>query len=163
MVQRLTSQPAQPLTPATRAAAPVPTSTPTLARDSFQSSSSPDLEESDTLGQVVNQIQTKAQKDLTTVKQVIKQDHGQGADAPPSVTRSPYTGGAPALKPDEMDPAVVKNNLILRGLYGLPDRLQGLTRGYQLVTRVAGPVGALAFWTADAITQRYLKNPGPLV
>jgi gluconate 2-dehydrogenase alpha chain len=24
-------------------------------------------------------------------------------------------------------------------------------------------VGALAFWTADAITQRYLKNPGPLV
>jgi len=24
-------------------------------------------------------------------------------------------------------------------------------------------VGALAFWTADAITQRYLKNPGPLM
>ena len=24
-------------------------------------------------------------------------------------------------------------------------------------------VGALAFWTADAITRRYLKNPGPLV
>jgi gluconate 2-dehydrogenase alpha chain len=26
-----------------------------------------------------------------------------------------------------------------------------------------GPVGALAYWTADAITQRYVKNPGPLV
>jgi gluconate 2-dehydrogenase alpha chain len=26
-----------------------------------------------------------------------------------------------------------------------------------------GPVGALAYWTADAITQHYLKNPGPLV
>jgi gluconate 2-dehydrogenase alpha chain len=26
-----------------------------------------------------------------------------------------------------------------------------------------GPVGALAYWTADAIKQRYLKNPGPLV
>ena len=25
-----------------------------------------------------------------------------------------------------------------------------------------GPVGALAYWTADAI-KRYLKNPGPLV
>jgi gluconate 2-dehydrogenase alpha chain len=26
-----------------------------------------------------------------------------------------------------------------------------------------GPVGALAYWTADAIKSRYLKNPGPLV
>ena len=26
-----------------------------------------------------------------------------------------------------------------------------------------GPVGALAYWTADAIKKRYLKNPGPLV
>ena len=26
-----------------------------------------------------------------------------------------------------------------------------------------GPVGALAYWTADAIKNRYLKNPGPLV
>ena len=26
-----------------------------------------------------------------------------------------------------------------------------------------GPVGALAYWAADAITTRYLKNPGPLV
>ena len=24
-------------------------------------------------------------------------------------------------------------------------------------------VGALAYWTADAIRNRYLKNPGPLV
>ena len=26
-----------------------------------------------------------------------------------------------------------------------------------------GPVGALAYWTADAIKNRYLKNSGPLV
>jgi gluconate 2-dehydrogenase alpha chain len=26
-----------------------------------------------------------------------------------------------------------------------------------------GPVGALSYWTADAIKNRYLKNPGPLV
>jgi gluconate 2-dehydrogenase alpha chain len=26
-----------------------------------------------------------------------------------------------------------------------------------------GPVGALAYWTADAIKTRYMKNPGPLV
>jgi gluconate 2-dehydrogenase alpha chain len=26
-----------------------------------------------------------------------------------------------------------------------------------------GPVGALAYWTADAIKKRYVKNPGMLV
>jgi gluconate 2-dehydrogenase alpha chain len=26
-----------------------------------------------------------------------------------------------------------------------------------------GPVGALAYWTADAIKNRYVKNPAPLV
>jgi gluconate 2-dehydrogenase alpha chain len=26
-----------------------------------------------------------------------------------------------------------------------------------------GPVGALAYWTADAITKTYMKKPGPLV
>ena len=26
-----------------------------------------------------------------------------------------------------------------------------------------GPVGALAYWMADAIKNRYVKNPGPLV
>ena len=26
-----------------------------------------------------------------------------------------------------------------------------------------GPVGTLAYWTADAIKNRYVKNPGPLV
>ncbi len=26
-----------------------------------------------------------------------------------------------------------------------------------------GPVGALAYWTADAIAHRYRQNPGPLV
>jgi gluconate 2-dehydrogenase alpha chain len=26
-----------------------------------------------------------------------------------------------------------------------------------------GPVGALAYWTVDAIKNRYMKNPGPLV
>jgi gluconate 2-dehydrogenase alpha chain len=26
-----------------------------------------------------------------------------------------------------------------------------------------GPVGAMAYWAADAIREKYLKNPGPLV
>jgi gluconate 2-dehydrogenase alpha chain len=26
-----------------------------------------------------------------------------------------------------------------------------------------GPVGALTYWLVDAIKNRYLKNPGPLV
>ena len=26
-----------------------------------------------------------------------------------------------------------------------------------------GPVGALAYWSAEAITTKYLKSPGPLV
>jgi gluconate 2-dehydrogenase alpha chain len=26
-----------------------------------------------------------------------------------------------------------------------------------------GPLGALAYWSANAITTRYLKNPGPLM
>jgi gluconate 2-dehydrogenase alpha chain len=26
-----------------------------------------------------------------------------------------------------------------------------------------GPVGALAYWAADAIREKYLKNPGPLI
>jgi len=26
-----------------------------------------------------------------------------------------------------------------------------------------GPVGALAYWAADALKNRYMKNPGPLV
>jgi gluconate 2-dehydrogenase alpha chain len=26
-----------------------------------------------------------------------------------------------------------------------------------------GPVGALAFWAADAIRNKYLRNPGPLI
>jgi gluconate 2-dehydrogenase alpha chain len=29
--------------------------------------------------------------------------------------------------------------------------------------RKAGPVGALAYWMADAIKNRYVKNPAPLV
>jgi gluconate 2-dehydrogenase alpha chain len=26
-----------------------------------------------------------------------------------------------------------------------------------------GPLGALAYWSANAITTQYLKNPGPLL
>ena len=33
----------------------------------------------------------------------------------------------------------------------------------QLGYNPTGPVGALAYWTADAIKNRYMKNPGPLV
>ncbi len=33
----------------------------------------------------------------------------------------------------------------------------------QRVVQPDRPVGALAYWTADAIKNRYVKNPGPLV
>jgi gluconate 2-dehydrogenase gamma chain len=36
-------------------------------------------------------------------------------------------------------------------------------KGERLSYNPTGPVGALAYWTADAIKNRYVKNPGPLV
>ena len=33
----------------------------------------------------------------------------------------------------------------------------------QVAYNPTGPVGALAYWAADAIRERYLKHPGPLV
>lgn len=76
--------------------------------------------------------------------------------APTEVKRPPYTGGAPALKPDQMDEALVKNNLILRLLYGVRHRAPWALRGYQSITKVIGPLGAwLNFgynaWTAKNI------------
>ena len=41
------------------------------------------------------------------------------------------------------------------------DRRRLLQAG--LAAAFAGPVGALAYWAADAIRNKYLKNPGPLV
>ncbi len=34
---------------------------------------------------------------------------------------------------------------------------------HNAVYNPTGPVGALAYWTAEAIKNKYLKNPGPLV
>jgi len=64
-------------------------------------------------------------------------------DAPPGVSRPVYTGGAPALRPDQMDQAVIDGNLILKTLYSLPQKFQFLTKGYMGLTRVAGPAGAI--------------------
>ncbi len=61
---------------------------------------------------------------------------------PPEVQRPIYTGGAPALKPDQMDQAVIKNNLVLRGLYALEDKAPWLLKAYRGITRVVGPIGA---------------------
>ena len=35
--------------------------------------------------------------------------------------------------------------------------------GQNAVYNPTGPVGALAYWTADAIKNRYMKSPSPLV
>ena len=45
-------------------------------------------------------------------------------------------------------------NLFVVGAIGFP---------HNSAYNPTGPVGALAYWTADAIKNRYLKNPGPLV
>jgi hypothetical protein len=64
-------------------------------------------------------------------------------DAPPGVSRPIYTGGAPALRPDQMEQAVIDGNLILKTLYSLPEKFAFLRTGYMAVTRVLGPAGAL--------------------
>jgi gluconate 2-dehydrogenase alpha chain len=46
------------------------------------------------------------------------------------------------------------HNLFIQGASVFPQQ-----HGYN----PTGTVGALAYWSADAITNRYLKNPGPLV
>jgi hypothetical protein len=67
----------------------------------------------------------------------------QQDDAPPGVSRPIYTGGAPALRPDQMDQAVIDGNLILKTLYSLPEKFSFLRTGYMGLTRVAGPAGAI--------------------
>lgn len=79
---------------------------------------------------------------------------------PPQVQRPIYTGGAPALKPEQMDAAVIKNNLLLRGLYALQDRAPWLLKAYQGFTRVAGPIGAWLNLGYNAISaRRILADP----
>ncbi len=46
------------------------------------------------------------------------------------------------------------NNLFIMGASTFPQ---------QPAYNPTGPVGALAYWAADAIITRYLKNPGPLM
>ena len=41
-----------------------------------------------------------------------------------------------------MDAAVIKNNLLLRGLYALEEKAPWLLKAYQGFTKVAGPIGA---------------------
>lgn len=82
------------------------------------------------------------------------------AAEPPELTRLPYTGGTPTLKPEQMSPALVKNNLVLRTLYALPERLRFLLKGHQALSKVLGPVGAAAFFGVNVKnTITFWKDP----
>jgi hypothetical protein len=79
---------------------------------------------------------------------------------PPGVSRPVYTGGAPALRPDHMDRAVIQNNLILRGLYAMQDKAPWLLKSYMAVTKVAGPIGAWLNLGYNAYSaKRILSDP----
>lgn len=85
---------------------------------------------------------------------------GRAVEDQPGLTRLPYTGGTPALKMEQMDQAMVKNNLILRGLYALPERFRFMLQGYQGLTKVLGPLGAAAFFGVNVKNSiAYLKDP----
>ncbi|HEY9722337.1 MAG TPA: hypothetical protein V6D47_09995 [Oscillatoriaceae cyanobacterium] len=79
---------------------------------------------------------------------------------PPTVARTPWTGGAPAFKPEQMSAAVVENDPILKGLYNLPSKLQFVTNGYMRITPVLGPLGELVFFGLNLKNSwTFLKDP----
>ncbi|MDB5098665.1 MAG: hypothetical protein JWM80_3086 [Cyanobacteria bacterium RYN_339] len=76
------------------------------------------------------------------------------------VSRPIYTGGAPALRPDQMDQAVVDGNLILKTLYSLPEKYAFLRTGYMGITRVLGPAGAVLNLGYNLVSaKRILSDP----
>lgn len=69
---------------------------------------------------------------------------GKTAYRPPDVVRLPYSGGAPALDVEQMDPAIINTNLELKTLYSLQKKAPWALRGYQIFSKVLGPLGAIA-------------------
>lgn len=113
-----------------------------------------------------NQFAIATQQDIHAVDQYVLHHNAPTKgkkdtnEKPPTVARTPYTGGAPALKPEQMSEAVVQNDPILKGLYNLPSKLQFVTRGYMGVTPVLGPAGELFFFGLNIKNSwTFLRDP----
>lgn len=131
-----------------------PTPTPRPRHDRYAGPKTAPVDESQKLAELVKTVESQKAGDSAAAQEPPADQasqgprpEGEGRDGyiqyqPPQVSRPVYTGGAPALRPDQMDQAVVKSNLILRGLYALEDKAPWLLKGYQAFTRVAGPIGA---------------------
>lgn len=79
---------------------------------------------------------------------------------PADVFRPPYTGGAPALDAAEMDATLVNNNPELKLLYAIEDKAPWALKGYQLFTKVLGPLGAVFNLGYSALSaKRMLTDP----
>lgn len=79
---------------------------------------------------------------------------------PPLVVQSPFKGSAPALAAEAMDEAVIQQDMSLRVIYGLKDRFPIVLRVYSAVTRVAGPLGAIAWFGLNIHNSiKFLRDP----
>lgn len=141
---------------APRASQPAPPR-PETAVDRLQAKAQAAVSESERLAQVRAAVEAARQTAPEHVTQVAPKKEPY---TPPGVSRPFYTGGAPALKPSEMDPAVIENNLVLRFLYGVKDRAPWALRGYMAVTKVIGPIGAWVNLGYNAFSaKRILGDP----
>lgn len=85
--------------------------------------------------------------------------HSRGAEyQPPTINQSPISGGAPALEPEQMSPAVVNSSPTLKVLYSglVQNKAPWLLDVYQYATRLTGPIGAFVnlgfnLWNAKKI------------
>lgn len=143
---------------AARPAAPPPTPSPRPKPDRFSGAPTAPVDEGKQLADLVKAVEvqkagqlagTQASAKIAPEAQSGPKPGGgeEGRDGyveykPPQVQRPVYTGGAPALRADQMDQAVVKSNIILRGLYALEGKAPWLLKGYMAFTKVAGPIGA---------------------
>lgn len=141
--------PTGPMPPPAAAPKPAAPKTPDLPADRLTAKAPPPLTEAERLSQVRAAVEA--------ARQAAPKRHPYH---PPEVSRPVYTGGAPALKPTEMDPAVVKNNLILRLLYGIRERAAWPLKTYMAVTKVIGPIGAWVNLGYNALSaKRILTDP----
>lgn len=84
----------------------------------------------------------------------------EGAPRPSHISRPFYTGGAPALRQELMDSVTVQNNLLLRGLYALPERLSPLRQVYMQATKVVAPLGAVVNFGFNLVSaRRIFRDP----